>query len=222
MTAETDAASALLYAELLPNIRQISVGCLLPSPSSRQTKVRVSPDGEHIIVHHNGQDASLKLPGRAQGGLTPPVREGQSNIAFRLPVLAPDGGTKGFVRPAAEPQAVPWSATDILRGCPLRCMQCEAVVVAQGVLSTWKDLPSENWAEMMEFWHCHKPDEHKQDGEDHGHDHDHDHLAATRGYGASSRIAAQPGLGFVDLTSFLVSTSDVLPNTVSFSCALNT
>lgn len=219
MTAETDAASVLLYAELLPNIRQISVGCLLPSTSSRQTKIHISPDGEHLIVHHNRQEASLKLPGRAKGGLMPPVLEGQSSVAFRLPVLTPDGGIKGFVRPAAEPQVVPWSATDIPQGCPLSCRQCGAVVVAQGVLSAWKDLPSENWAEMMEFWHCHKPDEHKHDDEDHGHGHGHDHLAATRGYGASSRIAARPGLGFVDLTSLLVSTSDVLPNILDWPLA---
>jgi hypothetical protein len=79
----------------------------------------------------------------------------------------------------------------------------------------WKDLPSENWAEMMEFWHCHKPD-HKH-GEDHGDASgkaDEKTLAA-RGYGASSVISAQEGVGFVDLTTLLFTESDCQHLTVS-------
>ncbi|KAH7030967.1 ubiquitin-conjugating enzyme E2-binding protein [Microdochium trichocladiopsis] len=210
MAQQAEAASMLLYAELLPNIRQISVGCLLPSPSLPQTQIAVSPDGTKLTVQHDGGTTSLQLPGRAQPGLKPPVREGQTCITFRLPVPALDGTTGGFVRPTSESQAVPWSATEIAPRSAVACRKCESVLVQEGTLSTWKDLPSENWAEMMEFWHCHKPHDHKKDGEDHGHD----HLASTRGYGASARIAAQPGLGFVDLTSLLIATTDVLPNTL--------
>jgi hypothetical protein len=68
-----------------------------------------------------------------------------------------------------------------------------------GKIKAWKDLPSENWAEMMEFWHCHKPED------DHGKDHEH---LTSKGYGARSMIGAQLGVGFVDLTSFLFSESD--------------
>lgn len=217
----------MLYAELLPNIRQISVGCSLPSPSTAQTRIDTSPDGAHLRITHNGVQSSLHLPGPVQAGLNPTVREEQTTLSFRLPVLAPTavaGGGRAITRPAAEPQAVPWSAIDISAGTAVTCRQCEALVVNEGVLASWKDLPSENWAEMMEFWHCHKPHD---DG--HGHDHDHDkqdahhqgtghdeqHLAATRGYGASSRISAQPGLGFIDLTSFLISVNDIAPDSVS-------
>jgi hypothetical protein len=83
-----------------------------------------------------------------------------------------------------------------------------STIVEAGTLQVWKDLPSENWAEMMEFWHCHKPHEHK-----HGND---DDDLTNRGYGASSRIAAQSSVGFVDLTSFLLAESDVLKSSVSF------
>ncbi|KXJ92315.1 ubiquitin-conjugating enzyme E2-binding protein [Microdochium bolleyi] len=221
MALEAD-STVLLYAELLPNIRQISVGCSLPSPSSAQTQVDISSDGAHLSVTHDGAKSSLQLPGRVQGSLKPAVREGLTSLTFRLPVLAPAGAAPGggFTRPAADPQAVPWSAMDIAGGTAVLCRQCEATVVKQDVLASWKDLPSENWAEMMEFWHCHKPDNHKDhNGHQHGPQQDashaEQHLAATRGYGASSRIAAQPGLGFVDLTSFLVSTADIVPDSVS-------
>ncbi|KAI6785612.1 uncharacterized protein J7T54_005946 [Emericellopsis cladophorae] len=67
------------------------------------------------------------------------------------------------------------------------------------------NLPSENWAEMMEFWHCHKP-----------HDHDHGHTnggaeqadLTKRGYGASNAISAQETVGLVDITSFMFTESD--------------
>src|SRR5690606_5003164 len=45
------------------------------------------------------------------------------------------------------------------------CANCNATLVENGKVSAWKDLPSKNWAEMMDFWHCHKPDDHEHDHE---------------------------------------------------------
>ena len=64
---------------------------------------------------------------------------------------------------------------------------------------SWKDLPSENWAEMMDFWHCHRPD---------------DHISSqisqpTRVEFSSERICAKPALGLADATDFLLSKQDV-------------
>lgn len=71
--------------------------------------------------------------------------------------------------------------------------------MSKNTIKAWKDLPSENWAEMMEFWHCHKP---------HDHDQRDPESLASKGYGANNAISAQPGIGFVDLTSFLFAESD--------------
>ncbi|KAI4177981.1 MAG: hypothetical protein LQ343_000065 [Gyalolechia ehrenbergii] len=65
----------------------------------------------------------------------------------------------------------------------------------------WKDLPSENWAEMMDFWHCHKPDTddtiyHYQDG-------------LSKGYGAASTIESIAGVGLLDPMYLLLSHDDV-------------
>lgn len=68
---------------------------------------------------------------------------------------------------------------------------------------TWRDLPSENWAEMMEFWHCHKPDVPvgEKGGEEGGDN-------TLKGYGANTRMMAQKGVGKVDLTYFLLDSED--------------
>ena len=62
----------------------------------------------------------------------------------------------------------------------------------------WKDLPSEGWAEMMDFWHCHKPDE----------PHMHDHGSLKKGYAANSQLALKQGIAMVDANDFLLASED--------------
>ena len=56
----------------------------------------------------------------------------------------------------------------------------------------------------MEFWHCHKPDVPPNlSAPDASHE-----PSEAKGYGAHSRFAARAGVGFVDLTSFLLAPHD--------------
>ncbi|TGJ87478.1 hypothetical protein E0Z10_g1242 [Xylaria hypoxylon] len=200
----------LIYAELLSNIRQVSVGCTLPTPVSTATQATVSADGRALTIAHDGSNQTVQLP-EAVAPLSqlPISKSGGTSLSWRLPLAAP------LIRrtlPVSE-EAVPWSATDLEPGSVVACRTCKSTIVDAGTLKVWKDLPSENWAEMMEFWHCHKP---------HGHIHDNDEEHLTnRGYGASSRIAAQPGVGFVDLTSFLLADSDLVTSSISVSASTN-
>ncbi|KAK9472524.1 HECT-like ubiquitin-conjugating enzyme-binding-domain-containing protein [Dipodascopsis tothii] len=57
---------------------------------------------------------------------------------------------------APEPAPVPLPA-GALAGRPLECAACGHELLAADARRAL-DLPSENWAEMMDFWHCHKPD----------------------------------------------------------------
>jgi ubiquitin-protein ligase E3 D len=194
-----------IYAELLPHIRQVSVGCTLPSSVSATTEAIIAADGRVLTVIHDGSRQSLQLPGFvAPCSRLPVQRSGSVKLSWRLPLAAPPQNSG--VNSASE-ESVPWSATDLKPGSAVVCRTCGSAVIGPGVLKVWKDLPSENWAEMMEFWHCHKPHDHKHSKEE-------QHLA-QRGYGASSRVTAQPGVGFVDLTSFLLAESDVLESSVS-------
>ncbi|KAI0490078.1 ubiquitin-conjugating enzyme E2-binding protein [Xylaria cf. heliscus] len=196
----------LIYAELLSNIRQVSVGCTLPTPVSEATRAAVTSDGRALTVAHDGSSKTIQLPESVAPCPQLPIRQsgGGVGLSWRLPLAAL---ATGRVLPTGPEDSVPWSATDLEPGSTVVCRTCKSTIVDAGTLRVWKDLPSENWAEMMEFWHCHKP-------HGHGHGNDEEHLT-NRGYGASSRIAAQPSVGFVDLTSFLLADSDLVASSIS-------
>lgn len=216
-----------IYAELLPNIRQVSVVASLPSPCDSSTRALLLSDGSRIHVTHHDDSRLLELPAAVvQGGggspATLPLKPAADNgckLTWRFPLdlaysasAAPQGA---IATGGGAGSSVPWEAVNIAGGSTVLCRGCKAVLVPGERIKEWKDLPSANWAEMMEFWHCHKPDDH--DAEDghrhHGHDYD-DHrikggdkadeqTLAGRGYGANSSIQAQRGVGFVDLMTFL-------------------
>ncbi|KAI0205012.1 ubiquitin-conjugating enzyme E2-binding protein [Astrocystis sublimbata] len=195
----------LIYAELLSNIRQISIGCTLPTPVAEATRASIATDGRTLTVAHDGSSATIRLPENVTPASQLPIREvgegaSSTRLSWRPPLAAP--ATARRLSTSAE-DTVPWSAVDIRPGSAVACRPCQTSIVDADTLKVWKDLPSENWAEMMEFWHCHKPHDHQKDG------HDEENLT-NRGYGASSRITAQSGIGFVDLTSFLLAESDMV------------
>lgn len=211
MAAVVPQSSTTIYAELLANIRQVSVAATLPSQVDATTSAEIIEDGKAIRVKHQGQTQSLSLPADVAALPALPIPgTASSRLNWRLP-LSP-----AVPRPDAfslENQAVPWGAKDLVSGSPIRCRKCAHPIIAQDTISFWKDLPSENWAEMMEFWHCHKPHDHNH-GNGHAHDHDHSNNGVEedslvkRGYGASNAISAKPGVGFVDLVSFMFAEDD--------------
>ena len=207
----------LLYAELLPNIRQISLAVSLPSLSDASTRVTIAADGVEVKLAHRGEVRTLRLPAKAAlGAVALPVQKfGVETLSWRLPLDAKAPADAG----ALQQRTALWSATDLQVGSDVCCRQCKSPVVNHGTTRVWKDLPSENWAEMMEFWHCHKP------GETGNHSHGpansekaDETTLATRGYGASSTISAQRNVGFVDLTTLLFDEHDCHGITVSSSC----
>ncbi|KAK3311134.1 ubiquitin-conjugating enzyme E2-binding protein [Chaetomium strumarium] len=198
--------SLVLYAELLANIRQISLAASLPSASDASTQVALSSDCRTVQLRHRNDCSQLTLPAKASlGGTLLPIQDkqkGATTLTWRLPLDASSAS------PSSSGDLIPWSASDLHPGSGVACRQCGTEVVPSLSAKVWKDLPSENWAEMMEFWHCHKPDHH------HHHNHGGDsgradeESLASRGYGASSVISAQEGVGFVDLTTLLFAEKD--------------
>ena len=223
-----DITQITIYAELLPNLRQISVAVTLPSPADADgTLVQLTDNGAAIQVKHDGLVKSMRLPAQAEvrGAVSVPLPLGPPHLApvkeasWRLPLSSSVPptvpGREAAAAGAHGGESVPWSATALVTGSEVRCRTCNTSVVAAGKLAAWKDLPSENWAEMMEFWHCHKPDhDHhetkRQTGDEpHGHgDKAAQDSLAGRGYGANSTISAQAGVGFVDLMAFSFAEDD--------------
>ncbi|PSR92429.1 ubiquitin-conjugating enzyme E2-binding protein [Coniella lustricola] len=206
-----------LYAEFLPKLGRISIVVHLPSQSTWTTKALISNDGERLIVYHERISTEIILPTAAKlrgehlPGEIPP---GLFKMSWRL--LAQDSLLTGGLasQPALIPEVAPWSALVLRPRTDVLCRKCETVVVSRESLKEWKDLPSENWAEMMEFWHCHKPvinndQRNRADSSDNANDLKASESAlASRGYGANTAIFAQAGIGFVDLTRMLFHKED--------------
>lgn len=192
--------STLIYSELLSNIRQISVLAELPTPSDSSTLVSLSQDRKCLSLLHQDKTTKLELSGDVSSAYIPQQpAAGLKQISWRIPLTPqPPQAHPEF----AESPSAPWSANDLnCLGCFV-CRSCSATVVTAGTIKTWQDLPSANWAEMMDFWHCHKPDVPKveQNGVDSG--------LVEKGYGANASFRAQKGVGKVDLMTFLLSKDD--------------
>ncbi|KAK7699669.1 hypothetical protein SLS64_011442 [Diaporthe eres] len=205
----TGAAQPNIYAEFLPRLGRISVVIHLPTQSTHKTKVLVSRDGLHLIVDHDGASTKLRLPVKtriAGEHLPGEVKPGHDKISWRLFPTPVEAEAAQHI----APDSVPWSAADLKPGLRVACRACDETIVAGETVKTFKDLPSENWAEMMEFWHCHKPTDAHSTGTAAG---DAQNKAseddlASRGYGANSIISAQNSVGFVDLMTILFSQND--------------
>lgn len=217
-TATTEAAQPNIYAEFLPRLGRISVVIHLPTEATHKTKVLVARDGLHLIVDHEGASTKLRLPVKtriAGEHLPGEVKPGLIKMSWRL-FPTPE---EVQVAQHVAPDSVPWSAADLKPGLRVACRACDEPVIPGEAIKMFKDLPSENWAEMMEFWHCHKPtDAHSTgaaaaDAQNKTSETD----LTSRGYGANSIISAQESVGFVDLMTILFSQNDCKCLMVSIS-----
>ena len=205
-----DSSSITLYAELLLNIRTVTLFASLRSAHTRETKAKLSTDGYAITVTHESESATIRLPIKAEGGgdasLSLPANPPRKELSLRLQIEEQEGSELFTGAHAEERKAnlVPWDGASLtrMRMTKISCKNCQTVVVRGDAVKQWRDLPNENWAEMMDFWHCHKPSEHHQ------HDHTNDETVANKGYAAGNQLRATPGIGFVDLLSLLFTKQD--------------
>ncbi|KAK8147316.1 hypothetical protein G3M48_001799 [Beauveria asiatica] len=152
----------LIYAELLTNIRQVTIKASLPTPADHTTTAEILGDGHKFRISHNGTSGEAVLPATAPvKGMLPLSHKGSSELTWRLPLKPARVPERQFL---PENQPLPWPASVIKPGSPISCR-------------AYHDTP--------------------EDGD-----------LQHRGYGAASAITAQPGVGFVDITSFLFAESD--------------
>lgn len=187
-----------LYAEVLTNIRQVTLYASLETAvTTEETVLHIVSDKKRVTVREGDVVSGIYLPTEISGTADVTIASGKKKeISVRLEI----GDTSELlprddVVTAIE---VPWSAGDLSAGTAIQCKKCQALILQAGKLSAWKDLPSENWAEMMDFWHCHKPheDDSKEDA------------AGAKGYSSTSQLAVSPGTGLIDTVSFLLHRSD--------------
>ncbi len=186
-----------LYAELLINIRQVTIFAILPSSCNENT--RIGLDASHNILHltHDNEESSITLPcpvviNNATLNLPlTPVTE----LSFRLGA-ALQLTSKAEVNNA---YSIPWPASKLSSETNVACQSCGNQLITN--VTDWKDLPSGGWADMMDFWHCHKPT--TENG-------NYDTAGSTKGYAASNVLGPTPGVGLVDTSHFLLAETDCI------------
>jgi hypothetical protein len=187
-----------LYAEVLTNIRQVTLyASVQTAETTEETVLHIASDKKRVTVREGDITSGIYLPTEISGTADVTIAEGKKKeISVRLEI----GDTSELLPRDDESTAieVPWSAQDLTSQTSVQCKQCHATIVAGGKVREWKDLPSENWAEMMDFWHCHKPHDEATDGD----------AAEAKGYASKSQLAVFPGTGLVDTVSFLLHKSD--------------
>jgi len=188
-----------LYAEFLGNIGQVTLHASLETHTNEQTRVSVEPVLKTVIVRHDGETAQLVLPVKvsATADLKVPSQR-TKELSFRLQIEGPSTATS---RPADVDDGTYWSSRVLRPTTKIKCRDCRVDVLQAQRDMTWKDLPSENWAELMDYWHCHKPHNEAEDDAT-------TELAVQKGYGAGSKIVAESTIGLVDVSSFLLAAVD--------------
>ncbi|QIW98108.1 hypothetical protein AMS68_003626 [Peltaster fructicola] len=157
-------------------------------------RARITENGNAIEVVCGTDIKSLRLPVQVVQPTEDPIVLPRTAIrTLRLRAREANNTT------SQQENITPWMSESLPSSTELSCASCKVVLVPRGNITQWKDLPSDGWAEMMEFWHCHKPDEHDTYG----------HQTSQKGYSASSQLNIESGVGLLDATTMLLSPNDV-------------
>lgn len=178
-----------VYAELLLNICQLTISVSLASPCNQTTTADLSPDRKAIVIEHQAQRIVAPLPAQlSRDAVLPRPLPRTKDFSFRVQVvLGPDGLQPRTLEPDEEGI---WPASSLTPHTRIACRACKNVLLQRPV-HLWKDLPSDNWAEMMDLWHCHKPNTEASREREATHH--------AKGYAASSSLAPSPGCGLVHI-----------------------
>ena len=186
-----------VHAEYLPNINQISIHVSLVSAISDETNVELNSGRNALVLRHHGDEVSSELPFQVARNTQVQIPHLEPNSKqFSLRLQAESVG-KYAVQSAEE--ELPWSADTLDTQSDFVCRLCKDAVVV-GHLKVWRNLPSEHWAEMMDFWHCHKPKSEiggllvEED--------------KSQAYAASNKLTARSGVGLVNTLYFFVCPQD--------------
>ena len=191
-------SSIYLYAELLLNIRQVSLAAILPSNCNAKTRIWLGDDRRTLTLRHEDEEAIIELPCPVVDCenfkiLSTSTRE----LSFRLAVS--DTARLSAQVKQAPSCNDPWPALGLTPQTRIACKSCGLLLVK--TVNVWKHLPSAGWADMMDFWHCHKPSANTADD---------DHAGSGKGYAAANILGPTAGTGLVDVSHFLVSSVDCI------------
>ena len=158
-----------------------------------RTTATLSLDRKYFHISYYGQRFSIELPCEVSGdrGLDIPARK-DNEVTFRLQVSDSVELASRF----ADVES-PFPIDSLSLKSEIACNSCKSVIT-KGSIGIWRDLPRENWADMMDFWHCHRPDESQIRAVS----------VASKEYEVSDRSFVRKGLGLADRCHLIVSEDD--------------
>lgn len=189
-------AAINLYAEFLLNIRQVTVYATLQNDCHGDNKAYVFSDRKSLRITHDGKSATITFPSGISGKATVEFPLSRSNVvSLRLEIVEDDKPSHGVGMEVAN--ETPWPASSLTSQSQIACRKCSSMVVEKAE-RIWKDLPRDDWAEMMDLWHCHKPSHIASSAPENG----------LKGYSAANKPRAQAGVGLVDTCHVLLTKED--------------
>ncbi|AMD20968.1 HEL313Wp [Eremothecium sinecaudum] len=145
------------YAEHLPRIGSVSV--IIESNDSKVLVKNVDPNQ---LTVQDGDDSkiTINLPCEVQVDNTPQLSYQGKDCVIRLKAKINSSNVyldraSNFM--VAFSHRSKWNKSDLSKGFEFECSECGAVLLSKFEFNRVLDMPSEFWAEFMDYWHCHKP-----------------------------------------------------------------
>lgn len=152
----------MYYCEYLPRLNTVSVSIDVACESIKDIQ-RITCQGQSLHIVAKSFEKTLCLPHGFDLSLARVGSLLNVDGLLRLNVISPRNldATNSLM----DSLASRWSCKDLQTKTPLVkganhftfvCKKCNSSIIDSSVKS-FKDLPSEYWYELMDFWHCHKP-----------------------------------------------------------------
>lgn len=153
------------YVELLSRIKSVSV-----IVEEENQKVVPIIAADHLLqinsrlikLRINEQEISIPLPVDVPQvpNLSSCLKQRNNIVSIRLPLIDSkvDRSTNSLMSISTNYK---WNSSYLKKTIikyTFNCSSCGNVLIDSKKLTSTLDMPSELWAEMMDFWHCHKPE----------------------------------------------------------------
>ncbi|KTW26821.1 uncharacterized protein T551_03283 [Pneumocystis jirovecii RU7] len=172
--------SLFFIAEALSHIRVINLIIEYPENTYKPDLLKLF-NTHSISLELKGVLITIFLPGETKKDTFIQVNQLNKALSIRLPL------NNSLVK--ATEEISPWSAVYIDLNSNFCCIFCLSILLNKNEIKYWRNLPSDNWADMMDYWVCHGR---KQS------------ILQEFGVYKNRKFVSRPGIVFVGLSYFLV------------------
>ncbi|CCE82825.1 Piso0_002575 [Millerozyma farinosa CBS 7064] len=166
---------AMYLAEEFSNLNSISISIendqITPSCAIKSIKIK-SRGSVQVFINEYMEDVILPVDLKEGNEIRiKNLNKRQSSLTFSIHTVNGtqkiDESTMSFMDGIYNSGIQRWSCKDLQQKTPKRenkndfkfcCIKCSSPIIDSSNINMFYDMPSEFWSEMMEFWHCHKPD----------------------------------------------------------------